>query len=247
MDDKGFQATAIFAEDIREEKSGTITIVGVMPDNLTVASFPGAFAKMAIYVRLVIKTGTKLGDMAIKVKDPDGVVVVSSEISQELIENTYIKAKRDSNPIATIYSQITASPFPIAKKGRFFVVLESKDVTEIIGSLRIVAADSTSASQPPSEQSRPDAPDSSSPHEPSPPRLPKEAAADLTASRSSSISPVAILPIITARPIASAGRFSPRGPLGMGCPLHTAKHIAITRLASPTIFFKLRHYPTPTT
>jgi len=32
-------------------------------------------------------------------------------------------------------------------------------------------------------------------------------------SRLSSISPVAIFPIMTARPIASAGRFSPRGPL----------------------------------
>ena len=42
------------------------------------------------------------------------------------------------------------------------------------------------------------------------------AALDSFSSRSSSASPVAILPIRTAKPIASAGRFSPRGPLGTG-------------------------------
>ncbi|MEQ1549461.1 MAG: hypothetical protein ABL918_12570 [Chakrabartia sp.] len=47
-----------------------------------------------------------------------------------------------------------------------------------------------------------------------PPKLPSWAAA-LGEPAVSSISPVAIFPIITARPMASAGRFSPRGPLGM--------------------------------
>jgi hypothetical protein len=48
-----------------------------------------------------------------------------------------------------------------------------------------------------------------------PPLLPSCAAALESSWRSSSISPVAIFAIITARPMASAGRFSPRGPLGI--------------------------------
>ena len=51
-----------------------------------------------------------------------------------------------------------------------------------------------------------------------PPLRPSSAAALDSWSRSCSIAPVAILPIMTARPMASAGRFSPRGPLG------TARH-----------------------
>src|SRR6185437_9888936 len=53
-----------------------------------------------------------------------------------------------------------------------------------------------------------------------PPRLPSSAAALLVAGdRSSSSSPVAIRMTLTALPITSAGRFSPRGPLGMLNPL----------------------------
>src|SRR5262249_37187147 len=47
-----------------------------------------------------------------------------------------------------------------------------------------------------------------------PPRLPRSAAALRTGSFSCS-SPVAILMTLTAAPITSAGRFSPRGPLGI--------------------------------
>ncbi len=50
-----------------------------------------------------------------------------------------------------------------------------------------------------------------------PPLRPRSAAA-LDHSRSSAISPVAILAIIAARPIASARRFSPLGPFGVESP-----------------------------
>jgi hypothetical protein len=48
-----------------------------------------------------------------------------------------------------------------------------------------------------------------------PPCDPSSAAADFAESSSSVSSPVAIRMILTALPITSAGRFSPRGPLGM--------------------------------
>jgi hypothetical protein len=49
-----------------------------------------------------------------------------------------------------------------------------------------------------------------------PPRLPSSAAANLAESGNSSVSsPVAIRITLTALPITSAGRFSPRGPWGM--------------------------------
>jgi hypothetical protein len=52
-----------------------------------------------------------------------------------------------------------------------------------------------------------------------PPRLPSSAAADLVESGNSSVSsPVAIRMTLTALPITSARRFSPRGPRGIGLP-----------------------------
>jgi hypothetical protein len=48
-----------------------------------------------------------------------------------------------------------------------------------------------------------------------PPRLPSSAAALLALSSSSVSSQVAIRMTLTAAPITSAGRFSPRGPLGI--------------------------------
>src|SRR5947209_11195899 len=49
------------------------------------------------------------------------------------------------------------------------------------------------------------------------PRAPSSAAADLARSSSSSSSPVAMRMTFTDMPITSAGRFSPRGPLGTTC------------------------------
>ena len=45
---------ALFCSDVRQEKGGTETIVGIFPDNVNLLTIPGAFAQMYVYVRMLI-------------------------------------------------------------------------------------------------------------------------------------------------------------------------------------------------
>ena len=66
-------------------------------------------------------------------------------------------------------------------------------------------------------------------------------------SASSAISPVAILAILTAFPITSAGRFSPFGPTGISRPLSwkVSRGYTIRPSLDQGLDFKLRHYRVP--
>jgi hypothetical protein len=53
----GVSACALFCEDVRQEKTGGETLVGVMRDNLAMSSLPGVLPKLGIYIRMNIPLG----------------------------------------------------------------------------------------------------------------------------------------------------------------------------------------------
>src|SRR5580700_9143664 len=74
-----------------------------------------------------------------------------------------------------------------------------------------------------------------------PPREPNSAATDFHESRGSSVSsPVAIRMTLTVAPITSAGRFSPRGPLGIVQPLF-GNHTIDRSLKAPNLSVDRRY------
>src|SRR5450759_2714461 len=93
-----YNCVGLFCEDIREEVSGTHTIIGVMPDNITLAgqSPPpeaGAsllFPKLAIYLRLNIETANKPeGSITARASIPGMPEMPLGELGRDAIEQAF--------------------------------------------------------------------------------------------------------------------------------------------------------------
>lgn len=133
-------AIALFCDDIREEKSGTSSIIGVIGDNIVVPDFPGAIPKFGIYIRIHLLTGFKASKFDIYLNYPNGDKILVNEIELKLVKQSLIDAKKTNNPIAGIVSQLIAAPFPVIQEGRISVELSWSGNTSFIGSLNFIKA-----------------------------------------------------------------------------------------------------------
>lgn len=114
--------TGLICEDIRAEKSGQETLVGIFPDNIRVPEFPGAIPKLSIYVRIHIDPAFDPGPIKIRLIVPSGEEHDLSELSEEFIKHVRDQALAKGAPIAGIISRATISPLQIGSPGRLIVV-----------------------------------------------------------------------------------------------------------------------------
>jgi hypothetical protein len=63
---------ALFCSDVRQEKGGTETIVGVLPDNVNLPSIPGPFAQICVYVRMHMRPSFRPAQIISRLMLPDG-------------------------------------------------------------------------------------------------------------------------------------------------------------------------------
>jgi len=133
-------AVALFCDDIREEKSGAITLVGIMPDNVEVPSIPGALPRLAIYVRVHLKVELPPEPIEFFLTFTDGAQHKITEFSRELIETTTRDAVRGGNKLAGLFSNVLVATFPVPVPGRAFVTLKRGGEIEVIGGLNFVTA-----------------------------------------------------------------------------------------------------------
>jgi hypothetical protein len=147
MKNHHIDAIALFCEDIREEKGGSQTLIGVMGDNIMVPSFPGAMPRLGIYIRLHILTQNSPCKYDIFLCHPNGERGHITTIDEDLVASTMQDAKAAGNKITGIYSQLVAGPFPVTQAGRIRVELVWQEQTRQIGSLNFIEQES---SPPPS-------------------------------------------------------------------------------------------------
>lgn len=143
-----FASVAVFAEDIRQEVSGQVSIVGIMPDNITVPNIPGMLPKLAVYVRSVIDVkADAASDLAIALVDPAGTEITRTETSREVIYHSRHTSILQGNDVHILISQMTITPFPMVQEGRFRVVAYYGGEEYLSGSLNCekVAGESAQA------------------------------------------------------------------------------------------------------
>lgn len=135
-------ASALFCEDIREELSGALTLVGVFPDNLALPSTPIMMAKFAVFVRLAlnVQDAPEARNLIVKLQDPSGNAVIAHEITADVVKQTIVDATAQGSRIATFFTRLTSAPFPVPEFGRFEAVVESGENTFLAGAIRFVPA-----------------------------------------------------------------------------------------------------------
>lgn len=121
----------LFCEDIREEKSGQYTLIGIFPDNLNLGVPPGpthqAFlSKLGIYVRVHFAAEDDPGPMKVILIFPNGTEAEIGKLDEALIAQSKAQAADSKNPIAGVISHAVHAPFQVQVPGKLLAVLETK-------------------------------------------------------------------------------------------------------------------------
>ncbi len=135
-------ATGLFCEDIREEKQGTDTLIGILPDNIVVRALGQSeqsgqpvFPKLALYVRINVSSETHIETLSVKLRLPDGSVLNLTTFDKELIKKTQLDASEA--PFMGFLSKTVFGPMPIPMEGRFEAIVELNGGEIVCGFLNV--------------------------------------------------------------------------------------------------------------
>jgi len=126
---------ALFCLDVRQEKGGTETIVGIFPDNVNIPSFPGGFVQMTIYVRMHLSTSYRPGQIITRILLPDGSELDRSEIEQSRLEEAREKAKGNGNSHVGTITKFTVAPLRINEPDRIQAIVSVDGLDIVAGTL----------------------------------------------------------------------------------------------------------------
>jgi len=143
-----------FCEDIREEKSNTETLVGVMPSTLSIPSFPSGIPKLGIYCRLQFPM--TLADFSAEafLQTSWGQSVPIGGFSGDLTAQAKKESLAQGLPLASIILKAMIVPMPLPEPGRIDFILKMGEEERICGVLGLFAI-RPNASEPPSLRSPP--------------------------------------------------------------------------------------------
>jgi len=153
----------VFCEDIREEKSGQSTLIGILPDNINVPPPPpptagraptGLIPKMGLYVRINLNLDEDdPGETTLKLLFQDGREIVLGIISPEIFIRSKAEAKSKGLPVAGILSSAVITPFPAPNPPTLVTaVLDTKNGRVICAVLNMVLEPAKSISSTVSPQ-----------------------------------------------------------------------------------------------
>jgi hypothetical protein len=157
---RDWNVIGLFCDDIREEKSGQDTIIGIMPDHVNVPSFPGVFAKLGVYVRIHLSSTADVSAITAALHFPTGEKMALAGFDRDFIERQKQQNPAGQNPIVGLISKALAAPLLIREAGRLRIVVTFDGEEEVCGTLNVQAAPSASVtdSPPPVSQSPPASP-----------------------------------------------------------------------------------------
>ncbi len=145
------QAIGLFCEDIRAEKSGQETVVGIFLDELNVVlaeDLPDGgtplMPKFGLYVRILLDVEAPPPRVGVRLVGPDGKLLSQLEVDEEVILNGQRKAQDREAPIAGIVVRLLAHGTSITSNGRFTAYASFDDEERIVASLLLRGAEAAS-------------------------------------------------------------------------------------------------------
>lgn len=139
---QSLQATGFFCEDIRAEKQGTESVVGIFPDKINLPQFPATLPKLSLYLRLVIDSSDNdVSPIAIRfIGDNPSDIGEIGKIESATIEQALKRAVEDKRPIAGIVARVAMSGFTPTKPGRLLATIDRNGQSIIVASVEFALA-----------------------------------------------------------------------------------------------------------
>jgi len=131
-------AIALFCDDIREEKSGVVSAIGILPDNINVASVPFIFPKLVIYARISFETtGEPPRVINLRLVHADNKEAPLTAFDEAIIQRGLRESQEKGAANAGLVATAIMSPFRVRQAGRINVVAKIDDKDIICGTLNI--------------------------------------------------------------------------------------------------------------
>lgn len=131
-----YSAIALFCDDVREEKAGSETLVGVLSDNIRVANIPGFFYRLVLYARLHIFELKEPPTIHFRIVDEAGGIIADIAQDPEEVENIYADAMSTCVGYFGYVARIRMTPFRIEKPGIISVIVSVNGVEQVAGAIR---------------------------------------------------------------------------------------------------------------
>lgn len=136
-----FDAITLFAEDVREEVQGTMSLIGVVPDTLAVAGVPSLLPKLAIYTRIHVPIDVEITELAVVAQMLDGVEIAVGDFPADFLAKARDEAVAEGKEFYGLVGHALATPFPVQQLGSVRVIVRHDGVEHLSGSLNFKLAD----------------------------------------------------------------------------------------------------------
>ena len=124
---------ALFCEDIRIEKNGQETLVGVLSDNIETPQFPIILPKLGVYLRTRFSTSFTLTTFSVTLVNSGGEEQLRIDYDSALIEKVYEEAREKGYPFAGFKSVSIIDQVPVRQES-------SLDLFSIVNGERYLCA-----------------------------------------------------------------------------------------------------------
>lgn len=132
-------ATTLFCEDIREEVSGTYSIIGVMPDNVEIPSHPehgGLVPRLACYFRISFDPSAPPAQASTELRwETTGATVLSVPVDRDVIHRLAADISEQGFPLATAFNTLISANFPVPDFGRLLAIVKWGDEEILTGAI----------------------------------------------------------------------------------------------------------------
>lgn len=152
----------LFCEDIREERDGIVSLVGIFPDNVDNIEVTGGdhgsvklerdmkmLSKLCMYVRVNFDPDYDLPEPKMRLIQPNGEHVDLGIIEMPIVSKARTDAKAKGNILAGVVARISIGGFRAPKSGLLQLQVILGDEAHLAGALNFRFKASKSSSEPP--------------------------------------------------------------------------------------------------
>ncbi|WP_439925704.1 hypothetical protein [Nitrobacter sp. JJSN] len=150
------QVLGLFCEDIRDEKSGQVSIVGILPDSIQLPPPPdnkehltAILPKLGLYIRVMLPLEGPSGPMPVGLAMPDGTTISLGDIGTDVIAKAKSEAIANHLPLAGLIFHATMQGFQIATTGLMSAVLDCEGERNVCAMMNVKPATSTASASTP--------------------------------------------------------------------------------------------------
>ena len=129
-----------FCDDVRQEKSNTVTLVGVYPDNISVQEIPFVFARLCAYVRSHLGPDFKPARIVTTLLSASGEELNKNEAAEEVVAEVLRKVRAEGKPYGGLIATLTMVPMPATQPGRLRVLVSIADKEYTATALNVMVA-----------------------------------------------------------------------------------------------------------